>query len=107
MTFTVAVEPKPPDEQFAAEDIKLFHQECGGGAITSNEHWIPDAPYNERHLIGEMCWQLHCRRCHTNAFVRVSKDGTALLMKTGIDGESRKIQKRFDRDDDIEAISRI
>jgi hypothetical protein len=85
--FTVAVERKTPDEQFTAEGIKLFHQECGGGAITISM----DIRY----------WTLRCIRCHTETSVPVSKDGTALLMKTAIDGGSRKIPKYRTGDDDI------
>ena len=78
MTFTVAVERKSPDEQFAAEDIKLFHGECGGGEITrsSRHHY----------------WELQCKRCHLTEYLPVSNDGTALLMKTAVDGESRKMK---------------
>jgi hypothetical protein len=90
--FTVAVERKAPDEQFTAEDIKLFHQECGGGAITISM----DISH----------WRLHCIRCHTKTSVPVSKDGTALLMKTAIDGGSRKIPKYYENDDDIQTIPR-
>lgn len=94
MTFTVVVERKSPDEQFTADGIKLFHQECGGGQITRTGDE------------GHTDWKLHCRRCRTSAFVEVSKDGTALLMKTAIDGESRQIKKRGHWDDDILAIAR-
>jgi hypothetical protein len=107
MAFTVAVESKSPDEQCTADDIKLFHQECGGGEITRSEEEIRGGVENKP--TGAAYWQLHCKRCHTNALVRASNNGTALLMKTATDGESREIQqyvKDFIREDKIYAIPR-
>jgi hypothetical protein len=97
MTFTVAVERRSPDEQFKAEGIKLFHQECGGGEITRRDEGPAGEPDH---------WSLQCRRCHVIVNARVSKNGTALLMKTAIDGESREIEKYYDLEDDIYAIPR-
>jgi hypothetical protein len=92
MTFTVAVERKPPDEQFAAEDIKLFHEECGGGEITRSN---------------DCGWLLRCKRCHISINVEVSKDGTALLMKTATDGKTHKIKSHYEgKEEEIVAVPR-
>ncbi len=66
MTFTIAVERKSSDEQFTANDIKLFHQECGGGEIT---------------ISGKVGgWGLYCRRCQMEGSVERSGAGTVLFI---------------------------
>jgi hypothetical protein len=99
MTFTVAVERKSPDEQFTADDIELFHEECGGGKISRSS--IGQAGYAS----SPASWALQCNRCHTTEYLPVSEAGTALLMKTAVDGKSRKMKGCYG-DSDICAVPR-
>ena len=79
MAFTIEVERKGKDQEFDSNDLKLFHQECGGGHIDINfdERW----------------WHLKCGRCHTRISVWAGEAGTASIAKTSIDGQKRSIEE--------------
>lgn len=95
MTFTIAVAKKEKGEEFIAEDLKLFHEECGGGPI---EKEFSDYGY----------WKLKCNRCSMQTFVMVSENGTALLGRTAIDGERREIEpSSSEQKEKIYAIQRV
>ena len=52
--FTVEVEAKDSDDDFAFDDLVMFHQECLGGRIKIT------APYSIRFDP----WSLRCTRCN-------------------------------------------
>lgn len=76
ITFHVRVETLARDD-FAANDLRLFHQECGGGPIRRS---------------GEADWCLYCTRCHLDVWVVRTLEGNAALARTAIDGETRSIE---------------
>lgn len=78
MIFTIAVAKKEKREEFIAEDLKLFHEECGGGPIDTSYHLSQ--------------WNLRCKRCNVSISIRISINGTALLGRTAIDGERREVE---------------
>lgn len=89
MAFSVYVVQKLPDEEFSWADLQLLHGECNGGRVKLDSQVSRG-------------WQLQCDRCHVLVQVAISEQGSATLMKTVTDGETRKIRAAYP--DDIEII---
>lgn len=92
MPFTIEVLEKRQDDDFVFADLEMFHQECAGGKIKSEN--------------GAGQWVLRCHRCNVWTTVRASERGTAAIVKTALDSERCPIEVGYHGYDEIVVIRR-
>jgi hypothetical protein len=94
--FTIEVEKRRKDEDFAFSGLKMWHQECYGGALVQ-------AQKQDSEVLGgfrfdstsdtdrSTLWTLACRRCGASTWL---KDDEVLdIVKTAIDGQKRRLMR--------------
>ena len=103
------VEKRQEDEDFAFDDLRIWHEECHGGRIMQEKFtWRPsrvetdDMPYDPvgtpggffsapRRTANEYgpfpSWILRCRRCEASAAIFESE--VLDIVKTALDGQQR------------------
>lgn len=96
MGFTVEVEKKGKDEDFAFSGLKMWHQECYGGALVQAQKQDSEVLGGFRFdstsdTGGPTLWTLACRRCGASTWL---KDSDVLdIVKTAIDGQKRSLMR--------------
>ena len=92
--FTIEVEKKDKDENFALNSLKMRHKECYGGVIEFDENKDVSSIFYDESFY-RFVFSFNCKRCQqTVAILRDKKTIKEIPFKialTAMDGEERQL----------------